>query len=332
MRSLLAPALLAAAALLLLGPGLSPAQSPRPIVLVVMSYHEDFAWSREIKQGIDEVLLESCNLVFAYLDTKLHPENGEANARQVLALYERLAPDGVIAADDNAQSLFVVPYLKDATTTPVVFCGVNAQPEAYGYPASNVTGVLERFLVCDSLALLKELAPDVTRVAFLMRGDMTTTTLLYAQIGADMPGCDATAVAYAQPETLEQAEAEAKRLAEESDALFLEHVEGLPDHNGDPLPNAEAVSAILAAYGPKPTVCGADFTVQDGVLCAVVDSGRTQGAMAASMLLRILGGAAVADLPVTRNTQGLRLVNARTLEALGLTAAPGADVELRGAP
>ena len=41
--------------------------------------------------------------------------------------------DGVIAVNDNAQKMFVFPYLKDLVKTPVMFCGVNADTKKYGY-------------------------------------------------------------------------------------------------------------------------------------------------------------------------------------------------------
>ena len=48
----------------------------------------------------------------------------------------------VIAVDDNAQKYVIVPYFK-GTSLPVVFAAVNWDASAYGYPADNVTGMLE---------------------------------------------------------------------------------------------------------------------------------------------------------------------------------------------
>ena len=63
------------------------------------------------------------------MDTKKNIEGGVRKAKDAYELYRRLQPDGVIAADDNAQSMFVVPYLKDRYDVPVIFCGVNALPD-----------------------------------------------------------------------------------------------------------------------------------------------------------------------------------------------------------
>ena len=48
----------------------------------------------------------------------------------------------MIASDDNAQKYLVVPYLK-GTQVPVIFNGVNWDASAYGFPTSNVTGMIE---------------------------------------------------------------------------------------------------------------------------------------------------------------------------------------------
>jgi hypothetical protein len=48
----------------------------------------------------------------------------------------------VIASDDIASKYLIVPYYRDADI-PFVFCGVNWTVEQYGYPFSNVTGMIE---------------------------------------------------------------------------------------------------------------------------------------------------------------------------------------------
>ena len=114
-------------------------------VLVVFSYEQDYLWEVEIREEIEKVFSPYADLTFFYMNTKVALENGSEKAVEAFSLYQQLQPDGVIAVDDNAQSLFVVPYLKNRVSTPVIFCGVNADPKAYGYPAENVSGILERY-------------------------------------------------------------------------------------------------------------------------------------------------------------------------------------------
>ncbi|PVV16679.1 MAG: hypothetical protein B6D72_00285, partial [gamma proteobacterium symbiont of Ctena orbiculata] len=88
-------------------------------VLVVMSYEQDNPWCAEIKQGIDQVLAAHAEMTYFYMDTKANLNGGPEKAREAKALFERLNPDGVITVDDNAQSMFVVPYLKNKVDTPI---------------------------------------------------------------------------------------------------------------------------------------------------------------------------------------------------------------------
>ena len=138
-------------------------------ILVVMSYEEDNPWCEEIKAGIDSVFVGKGDLKYCYMDTKKNLQGGVRKAEEAYDLYKRFQPDGVIAADDNAQRLFVLPYLKDKVKTPVMFCAVNANPKEYGYPASNVSGILERSFVRESIAFAKQLVPSIKTVGFLVK-------------------------------------------------------------------------------------------------------------------------------------------------------------------
>ena len=93
-------------------------------ILVVMSYEEENPWCIQIKEGIDSVFAGNSDIKYFYMDTKKNIEGGDQKAKEAYALYIRFRPDGVIVADDNAQSMFVLPYLKDKVKTPVMFCAV----------------------------------------------------------------------------------------------------------------------------------------------------------------------------------------------------------------
>ena len=138
-------------------------------VLVVMSYGKTYAWENEIREGIERVLETNSVIHFVYMDTKNHLDKGFEKAQEAYDLYKQFQPDGVIAADDNAQTMFVVPYLKDKVSTPVMFCGVNADPLEYGYPASNVSGISERIHIGESLAFAQQLVPSIRKVVYMQK-------------------------------------------------------------------------------------------------------------------------------------------------------------------
>jgi hypothetical protein len=120
-----------------------PADGEPCTVLAVMSYEADFPWTAEIMAGVHAVLDGHCRVEAVYLNTKTDFAGGRERAREAYRLYKRLSPQGVIAADDDAQTLFVVPYL--AARWPPRSCS-RGQRRARGLrlPAANVSGILER--------------------------------------------------------------------------------------------------------------------------------------------------------------------------------------------
>ncbi len=229
-------------------------------VLVVMSYEETFAWCKDIKEGTDSVLESTCEIRYFYMDTKTNFEGGMKKAEEAYALYQEFQPDGVITADDNAQSMFVVPYLKDKVKTPVMFCGVNAEPEKYGYPASNVSGILERNHVDQTLAFAQQLVPSIKTIGFITK-ESPVGNLLLKQIQDEADTYSAKFVAFRLPKTTKEVVSMAKELREQCDALFTPTLQGIPDENGKALTEKE-VTAILAKVFEKPVLSNTAYSVE----------------------------------------------------------------------
>jgi len=290
-------------------------------VLVVMSYEETYPWVQKMKEGTDSVLADKHEVRYFYMDTKGNLKGGPQKAGEAYALYKEFQPDGVIVADDNAQSMFVVKYLKDKVETPVMFCGVNADPEKYGYPSPNVSGILERLHVAESVALAKQLMPSLKTFGFMIKKSPTAEAIL-KDVRNESDRYVAKFVGSEEPETLEEAVTMAKKLREQCDALFLSTLQGIPDENGRHPDDNEIIPIVLKAFG-KPGITDAGYRVKYGMLCAVQQSGREQGATAAKMLLKAMGGTPVSEIPITRNYNGKRVINATVLKALGIR--PRAD-------
>lgn len=289
-------------------------------VLVVMSYHESYPWGMEIKEGIDAVLGGSSTLKYVYLDTKNNAASGAEKANKFYELYRDFRPDGVIAADDAAQSLFVVPYLKNKVPTPVMFCGVNKEPEVYGYPAANVSGVLERVHIKESLALLQQLSPSVKSFGCIMKDDPSSRGIL-TQIHQESGSYSARFAEAGFPRTLVEAVAMVKKMKPWCDALFLTPMDGLKGVHGEALTTQEVTPVLARAFG-KPTTSENSFNVRAGVLCAVIKTGQEQGSTAAKMLLKAMDGTPVKELPITRNQYGKRMINVTVMNRLKIKPKP----------
>ncbi len=286
-------------------------------VLAVMSYHADYQWQKQVKEGIDEILGNSCEVRYFDLDTKRNPTNGPLKAEKAYALYQSWKPDGVIAADDNAQSMFVLPYLKDKVSTPVIFCGVNADPQKYGYPATNVTGILERHHLRESLVFLKQMLPTIKKIG-VIAADKPSNIAMIETIKAEVHSYPVQSFEYRLVDSLAKAVAMTKELRSLTDALHIMGIEGLINNKGETLSAAYSVAVIAETYD-KPTIGVVRYEVEAGALCAITHRGQEQGETAAQMLLDAIQGKQISELPITRNKHGQSIINVTVLKKLGIT-------------
>ncbi len=115
-----------------------------PRCLYVSSYHKGYAWSDGVEEGVRQVLDGKCELRQFDMDTKRNKSKAfkEAAGQQARDLIESWQPDVVVTSDDNAAKYLIVPFYRDADV-PFVFSGVNWTVDEYGFPFSNVTGIVE---------------------------------------------------------------------------------------------------------------------------------------------------------------------------------------------
>jgi len=298
----------------------SVCQSAPYKVLAVFSYGTDFPWVQEIKAGIDSVLAEKAEIRYFFMNTKANFEGGPQKALEALAIYEEFQPDGVITADDNAQSMFVVPFLKDKVKTPVMFCGVNAEPEKYGYPASNVSGVLERTLIGPSIALAQKLAPAAKKIA-IMGNDSPSTKAIFKQIKKEQDSYTAQVVAFEEVKTVDEMVSSAEKLNKISDLLYFTVLKGIKDKSSTIPSESKIISILTKAYG-KPVLSTHAFRIKAGSLCGVLLSGHAQGATAAKKLLKAMQGTLVEQIPITTEIYGKHMINVDMLKALKIKPTP----------
>ncbi|GAU09345.1 ABC transporter substrate-binding protein [Desulfoplanes formicivorans] len=294
-------------------------------VLVVMSYHESYYGSISLRKAIKQHLGAQCTPVFFYLDSKRHFPKTSQKAREAYDLFRSLRPSGVIAADDNAQRFFVLPYLKNKAELPVIFCGVNADPAIYGYPTKHISGIIERPHIAETIALSRNLDPNISDILFITPNNTTghamrdQATKTAQTLGLSSPRF-MTIANWKEMTTVMDS------LVKKIDAVFLLGIEGVKDANGSVIPLETLIHRFTDRY-PVPVLNDTSLGVASGALCTVEQSGEEQGRMASSMLLRALKGTPIAFLPIARNLEGKRYVNVTAIKQLGLHPRPAA---LRG--
>ncbi len=277
-------------------------------ILHVDSYHEEFPWSMSITNGITSVLAErkDVELKIFRMDTKRNraEDYKKAVALKAKELIETWKPDVVIASDDNASKYLVAPYYK-GKELPFVFCGLNWDAGAYGFPAENITGMVEVALIPDMLETLKRYARG-ERIGFI--GYESTTARKEAR-------------AYGKRFKLEMTERYAKSfkewkkyyrsLQEEVDLLLMHNAAGMNDWNQE---EAEAL-VLRSAIIPSGSI---SLLSRRLALVSYIKIGEEQGEYAARAALKILEGESPGEMPIVRNKKAKIYLNMKLAKKMGL--------------
>jgi putative ABC transport system substrate-binding protein len=250
------------------------------------------------------------------IDTRWAGGNADDIRRHAAELIA-LAPDVILAHGAST----VGPLLQATRTIPIVF-PVVADPIGAGFvgslarPGGNATGFMafEYSLSGKWLALLKEIAPSVTRAAVIRDPAITAGIGQFAAIQALAPsvGMEAIAVSVGDVGEIERAVTAFARSA-----------------NGGLIVTGSALAFVhrdllvaLAAQHRLPAVYWDRVVVTVGGLVSYGADYVDQYRRAAGYVDRILRGAKPADLPVQAPTKYELVINLKTAKALGLDVPP----------
>ena len=290
--------------LLFLAPGCGQAGKK---VLLIFSYHPEYAWVIDETRGVNDVFKDAgVETESFYLDTKTNTSAAwmEKVAGEAVDKINEYKPDLVIVFDDNACELVAKKYIGE--DLPFVFCGMNGEPEDYGFPAKNITGVIERHHLLATTELLKQLIPGVATAA-IMSDDSTTSKAFIAGILNE--AASVNIIEYYTTDDFDDWKAKVEELQTKVDAIGIYVYHTLKEKGGETsLPPEEVLNWTLE-NNRLPDFAFSDFTVKDGVLCGVTESGYEQGKAAANIAVRILNGEAPENIPVERPDKGISIVN-----------------------
>jgi ABC-type uncharacterized transport system substrate-binding protein len=212
---------------------------------------------------------------------------------------------------------------RNATRTIPIVMGTSSDPVELGLagnlarPGGNVTGLTFSFdleVVGKALELLKEIVPNVRRVAFLLNPDNPGNKLAMKNVksrakslGVQLQLLEARGPADFEAAFAAMARERVGALLVAPDPIFGLHRTRLQD--------LVAKSRIPAMYGLR------EHTEIGGLMSYSVDI-RDSFRRAATYVDRILRGARPGDLPIEQPTKYELVINLKTAKALGLTIPP----------
>jgi putative ABC transport system substrate-binding protein len=228
-----------------------------------------------------------------------------------------LTPDVIFASG----TLSVAALRRVDRTVPIVFANVT-DPLGAGFvdslnrPGGNTTGfmIYEYTLSGKWLELLKEIAPNVTRVAILRNPDNPVGVALFGAIQAE-----------ARSLSVEVSPVDSRLNAHNIEQVIRDFGR-LPNSGMILTPNAAAMPAgyklvvRLAAELKLPTIY--PFMVAEGGLICHSTNPVDESRRAADYVDRILKGEKPGDLPVQAVTKYQIVINMKTAKTLGLIVPP----------
>ena len=285
-------------------------------VLIIFSYHPEYAWQAEETKGLEEVLANKrVRIEQLYLDTKRNTSTEWKNkvAEQAAQKIDEYKPDVVIVFDDNACELVAKRYVGESI--PFVFAGMNAEPEDYGFPANNITGVIERHHIAATIELLRRLEPDVNEIAIITDTSNTSQGFIADLQNTTLPVSISDIYV---TDDFDDWKAKIKELQHKVDAIGLFQYHTIKERDDEQsLPPEEVLSWTLQ-NSALPDFAFFDFTIQDGALCGVTVSGYEQGKAAAQIAVRILKGEKPGDIPIQCPQKGTVIINETRAKSLDI--------------
>lgn len=289
-------------------------------VLIVHSYHEtQKGHVVEMTEGIEEAFSDTnVELQYYFMDTKRKTSEewkrkAGARAQEIMAEFK---PELVVTMDDNAQKYFAKNFAGVPGAPVFVFSGVNKNPELYGFPAKNVTGVLERPNIIESVEFLKKIVPNVKTILMLSDQSPTSDGFVEYAKSLDMP---LAVIAYEQIKTFARWKSILKKYKDKVDAIGMYVVRTIVRKEGiqEKVPEAELVSYVHT-YTGLPTVGFFDSSASAGVLCGISVSMREQGYAAGELAREILGGRSPESFVVKPTSKGRIQLNLQTADFLNI--------------
>jgi len=268
-------------------------------ILIIHSYHQGFAWTDRIQEGIDSVLDANEHHIehIEYLDTK---RNNYDEIRTLLhevvdIKHKNKKFDLIIVSDNNALE-FALNHREEAyvdISTPIIFCGIN--PLFNIVEVKDVTGVMEEFDLTKTIYVINQLQPDVTHIGVVIDTRLPDNSVIkdIFDNNSDLDGY----VSWIHTWTIDGIKKWILSLPVRSAIikyLFSHSIDGK-------ILSLRQVTSMVKKLRPDIsmyTVCDFEVGVSNEIIGGYVINGFKQGEIAANMAVKVLSGIDINSIPV----------------------------------
>jgi putative tryptophan/tyrosine transport system substrate-binding protein len=252
------------------------------------------------------------------IDTRFAPGETEDRAQAVAKELIALQPDVIF----TQTTPLTAALQRESRTIPIVFAGP-ADPIGAGFvaslprPGGNLTGIMlfEASVSGKWLEMLKEIAPRLERVAFMINPKTATYYNFYLDAAESLSPSLGIKVVPSLVESVADIQSTIEAFARTPNGgLLLPPDINTVAHRG--------LIITLAATYSLPAIAWLRVFVADGGLMSYGPNYVDMSRQAASYVDRILRGDKPSDLPVQAATKFETIINLKTAKGLGLTVPP----------
>ncbi len=290
-------------------------------VLIVNSYHKEFAWTDAQVAGAREVLTSASDdleLYVEYLDTKRIAYEGEyldLLSRTLRHKYKNVKLDAIITTDDNALRLVMTLHEDVFGGVPVTFCGINDYQPSLLVGRDQFTGLVEVLDIKLTIDLAMKLHPAARKVVVVV--DNTPTGMGQRRsVAAVADQYKNISFEYLKGEDLTHDELLDRLRKLDSDSIVLLTV-WLRDKTGAFLA-PEVEGPHISENSAVPVYGIIDMYLGHGIVGGKLLNSETHGRTAGEMVLRILDGEEPSDIPVLVKSVNPYMFDARQLQRWGV--------------
>jgi ABC-type uncharacterized transport system substrate-binding protein len=216
----------------------------------------------------------------------------------------RFRGDNCLDTHRNAAKYVITPYFKDKEI-PFVFCGINWDASSYGFPCSNVTGMVEVSLIPSLLDAMGKFAKG-KRVGFLGKDNETDrkeAEMIEKKFNVQLTSKFVN--------TFDEWKKEFTDLQSQADMVVVINNAGIEGWD-----DAEA-KKFTRQNTKVPTGTSHDH-IAPFVLVGYTKLATEQGEWAAGTAVQILEGKSPKDIPVAANQKGQLFANLAIANGLGV--------------
>lgn len=268
-------------------------------VLVLLSYSLMNRWNKSILAGIEETFSQAnldIKLAVEFMDTKRFSDKAYlARLSKLYQLkYNQQTFDAVMVSDDNAFQFLMRNRNQLVPDAPIVFCGVNylEQPEQYSKMA--VTGIMESYDILGTIQLGTELFPETKKI-YVINDYSTSGKANLLKLQAASPSIpDNLKLELCGEISMQDLLARVDQLEDDTLILLMSFT---MDKNNQRFSYENSLK-LIHGQAKRPILGFWDFYLGEGIVGGVITSGMDQGRYAAAMVLEILEGKQLVDMPV----------------------------------